>query len=82
MTVTGCYEFRATRNSDLYISDEEAGDLMRALEGELPSRRFAEAVRLEVTTQCPQETVDFLMHKFGLQPADVYAVEGPVSKYF
>ena len=79
MTVTGCYEFRATRNSDLYISDEEAGDLMRALEGELPSRRFAEAVRLEVTTQCPQETVDFLMHKFGLQPADVYAVEGPVN---
>ena len=45
MTVTGSYEFRATRNSDLYVSEEEAGDLMRALEGELPSRRFAEAVR-------------------------------------
>ncbi len=79
MTVTGSYEFRATRNSDLYVSEEEAGDLMRALEGELPSRRFAEAVRLEVTKRCPQETVDFLMHKFNLQPTDVYAVDGPVN---
>ncbi len=79
MTVTGSYEFRATRNSDLYVSEEEAGDLMRALEGELPSRRFAEAVRLEVTNRCPQEIVDFLMHKFNLQPSDVYAVNGPVN---
>lgn len=79
MKVTGSYEFRATRNSDLYVSEEEAGDLMRALEGELPSRRFAEAVRLEVTNRCPQEIVDFLMHKFNLQPSDVYAVDGPVN---
>jgi len=48
MTVTGCYQFRITRNSDLLVSEEEVGDLMRALEGKLPSRRFAEAVRLEV----------------------------------
>lgn len=79
MTVTGSYEFRATRNSDLFVSEEEAGDLMRALEGELPSRRFAEVVRLEVTKKCPQEIVDFLMHKFNLQPTDVYAVDGPVN---
>ncbi len=79
MAVTGSYEFRATRNSDLYVSEEEAGDLMRALEGELPSRRFAEAVRLEVTNRCPQEIIDFLMHKFNLQPTDVYAVDGPVN---
>jgi len=79
MAVTGSYEFRATRNSDLYVSEEEAGDLMRALEGELPSRRFAEAVRLEVTNRCPREIIDFLMHKFNLQPTDVYAVDGPVN---
>lgn len=79
MTVTGCYEFRATRNSDLYVSEEEAGDLMRALEGELPSRRFAEVVRLEVSNRCPQEIVDFLMHKFNLQPSDIYLVDGPVN---
>ena len=79
MTVTGCYEFRATRNSDLYVSEEEAGDLMRALEGELPSRRFAEVVRLEVSNRCPQEIVDFLMHKFNLQTSDIYLVDGPVN---
>ena len=79
MTVTGCYEFRVTRNSDLFVSEEEADDLMRALEGELPSRRFAEAVRLEVTNRCPQEIVDFLVHKFKLQTTDVYPVNGPVN---
>jgi len=79
MTVTGCYEFRATRNSDLFVNEEEAEDLMRALEGELPSRRFAEVVRLEVTNRCPQEIIDFLVHKFNLQPNDVYPVDGPVN---
>ncbi len=79
MTVTGCYEFRATRNSDLFVSEEEADDLMRALEGELPSRRFAEVVRLEVDNRCPQEIIDFLMHKFNLQPSDIYKVDGPVN---
>jgi len=79
MTVTGCYEFRVTRNSDLFVSEEEAEDLMRALEGELPSRRFAEAVRLEVTDHCPQEMVDFLIHKFNLRVKDVYRVDGPVN---
>lgn len=79
MNVTGCYEFRVTRNSDLFVSEEEAEDLMRALEGELPSRRFAEAVRLEVTDQCPQEMIDFLIHKFNLRLKDVYKVNGPVN---
>ncbi len=79
MTVTGCYGFRVTRNSDLLVSEEETEDLMRALEGELPSRRFAEAVRLEVTDRCPQEIVDYLIHKFNLQAADVYQVNGPVN---
>jgi polyphosphate kinase len=79
MTVTGCYEFRVTRNSDLFVSEEEAEDLMRALEGELPSRRFAEAVRLEVTVQCPQEIIDFLIQKFHLRMKDVYRVNGPVN---
>ena len=81
MTVTGCYEFRVTRNRDLFVSEEEAEDLMRALEGELPSRRFAEAVRLEVTNRCSQEMVDFLMHKFNLRPSDIYPVDGPVNLY-
>ena len=79
MTVTGCYQFRITRNSDLLVSEEEVGDLMRALEGKLPSRRFAEAVRLEVPDNCPQEMIGYLMHQFKLQKNDVYQVNGPVN---
>ncbi len=79
MTVTGCYQFRITRNSDLLVSEEEVGDLMRALEGKLPSRRFAEAVRLEVPDNCPQDMIDYLTHQFNLQKNDVYQVEGPVN---
>jgi len=79
MTVTGCYQFRITRNSDLLVSEEEVGDLMRALEGKLPSRRFAEAVRLEVPDNCPQEMIDYLTHQFNLQQNDVYQVNGPVN---
>ncbi|MFT5320841.1 MAG: polyphosphate kinase [Pseudohongiellaceae bacterium] len=79
MTVTGCYQFRITRNSDLLVSEEEVGDLMRALEGQLPSRRFAEAVRLEVADNCPQEMIDYLTHQFSLQHNDVYQVNGPVN---
>ena len=79
MTVTGCYQFRITRNSDLLVSEEEVGDLMRALEGKLPSRRFAEAVRLEVPDNCPQDMIDYLTHQFNLQKNDVYQVNGPVN---
>ena len=79
MTVTGCYQFRITRNSDLLVSEEEVGDLMRALEGKLPSRRFAEAVRLEVPDNCPQDMIDYLTHQFNLQNNDVYQVNGPVN---
>lgn len=79
MTVKGCYQFRITRNSDLLVSEEEVGDLMRALEGKLPSRRFAEAVRLEVPDNCPQEMIDYLTHQFNLQHNDVYQVNGPVN---
>ncbi|MDT8397809.1 MAG: polyphosphate kinase 1 [Pseudomonadales bacterium] len=79
MKVTGCYQFRVTRNADLFLEEKEVDDLMLALEGELPSRRFAEAVRLEVADNCPQEMIDYLMHKFNLLPADVYQVNGPVN---
>ncbi len=79
MKATGCYQFRVTRNSDLFVDDEEVEDLLRALEGELPSRRFSEAVRLEVADNCPEEMVHFLMHQFALEPDDVYQVDGPVN---
>ena len=60
MRATGCYQFRVTRNSDLFVDEEEIDDLLRALEGELSSRRFGDAVRLEVSDDCPAELADFL----------------------
>ena len=54
MEVTDCYQFRVTRNSDLFVDEEEVDDLLRALEGELPSRRYGDAVRLEVDDTCPR----------------------------
>ncbi|MDR2214088.1 MAG: polyphosphate kinase 1 [Pseudomonadales bacterium] len=79
MKVTGCYQFRVTRNADLTVQEEEAGDLLHAIEGKLPTRRFASAVRLEVQKDCTQDMVEFLLRKFNLQHEDVYQVDGPVN---
>ena len=51
---------------------------MLALEGELPSRRFSEAVRLEVTDDCPQRS-DFLIGQFSLSEQDLFYCHGPVN---
>ncbi len=79
MKTTGCYQFRVTRNSDLFVDDEEVEDLLRALEGELPSRRFNDAVRLEVADNCPDEVSNFLLQQFNLSDEDFYQVNGPVN---
>ena len=79
MQVLGCYQFRLTRNSDLFIDDEEVDDLRRALEGELAHRRYGAAVRLETAANCPQEMIDFLLRQFALEPLDWYSVPGPVN---
>jgi polyphosphate kinase len=79
MQVLGCYQFRLTRNSDLFVDDEEVDDLRRALEGELAQRRYGAAVRLETAANCPQDMIDFLLHQFALTPLDCYQVPGPVN---
>lgn len=78
MTVTGCHQFRLTRNADLDLSDD-VEDLAKALEGELENRRFGAKVRLEVTTYCPQPMVDYLLDEFGLSQEQLYRVNGPVN---
>ena len=78
MTVTGCHQFRLTRNADLDLSDD-VEDLAKALEGELENRRFGAKVRLEVTTHCPQPMVDYLLEEFGLSQEQLYRVNGPVN---
>src|SRR6056297_2199304 len=79
MHVRGCYQFRVTRNSELFVDEEEIEDLARALEGELLERGFAEAVRLEVATNCPDSVARFLGSKFGLAEESVYQCAGPVN---
>ncbi len=79
MAVRGCYQFRVTRNGDLFVDEEEVDDLMRALEGELPQRRYGQAVRLEVAANCPDDMADFLLDEFELGREDLYQVDGPVN---
>jgi len=77
--VEGCYQFRVTRNSNLYVDEEEVSDLVRALEGELEASRYGAAVRIEVGHECPEDLQQFLLDHFGLTEADMYLVEGPVN---
>ena len=79
MKVTSTHQFRVTRNSHLFVDEEEIDDLLRALEGELPSRRYGDAVRLEVADNCPEDLMDYLRKTFKLEPEDVYQVNGPVN---
>jgi len=79
MNPTGCYQFRVTRDSDMFVEEEEVEDLMRAIKGELSSRRLTDAVRLEVADNCPDEMAQFLLRKFKLSQEDLYQVHGPVN---
>src|SRR3954466_15521225 len=81
MNVKGCYQFRVTRNSDLFVDEEEIKNLHTALKGELLHRHFGDAVRLEVADNCSQHMVDFLLQQFSLQAEDLYRVDGRVNLY-
>jgi polyphosphate kinase len=78
MTATGCYQFRVTRNADLALN-EDVEDLAIALKGELSSRRFGRAVRLEVTENCPEHIYEYLLEEFDLEHEQLYKVDGPVN---
>jgi len=79
MEVLGCYQFRVTRNSDLFVDEEEVKNLRVSLQGELPQRHFGDAVRLEVADNCTPELANFLLRQFELKPEDIYRVHGPVN---
>lgn len=79
MKITGCYQFRVTRNSDLFFDEEEAQDLLRAVKGELLSRHYGDTVRLEVADNCPDDITTFLLNRFELTADDLYKVDGPVN---
>jgi polyphosphate kinase len=79
MRVIDCYQFRVTRNSELFVDEEEVKDLRAALRGNLPQRQFGDEVRLEVADNCPVHISDFLLSQFSLEKNDLYRVAGPVN---
>ncbi len=79
LILEGVHAFRVTRNSDLYIDDEEAENLLRTIEQELRRSSRGNAVRLEVEVDCPKDFRDLLLEFFGLTEADVYKLDGPLS---
>lgn len=72
-------QFRVTRNSDLWVDEEEVKNLRQALQSELQSRNFGVAVRLEVAKNCPAHLSDFLLEQFAIDRSRLYAVDGPVN---
>ena len=79
MTVTGCHQFRVTRNSDLFVSEDDITDLRAALQGELPTRHLGDAVRLEVSESMPGKMLAYLKNVCDLNDEDCYRVDGPVN---
>lgn len=79
MTVTECHQFRVTRNSDLEMSNVEVEDYAMALQGQLHSRRFGAATKLEVSIGCPEELTDFLLERFNLTSDELFQLDGPVN---
>jgi polyphosphate kinase len=78
-TVISCSQFRVTRNSDLWVDEEEVKNLRQALQTELRSRQYGFAVRLEVDKDCPAHLAAFLLNQFGLDNNRLFAVDGPVN---
>jgi polyphosphate kinase len=82
MTIEEAAAFRVTRNADLTFEDEEADDLLEAVEMELRRRRFNKAVRLEVSETMSDEMGELLTRELELTPADVYRLRGPIDLGF
>jgi polyphosphate kinase len=79
LEMVGCYQWRVTRNSDLFVDEEEVTNLRLALQGELSQRNFGSAVRLEIDWIMPPGLELYLQREFSLTPADTYRVPGPVN---
>ena len=77
--ILGYSQFRVTRNSDLWVDEEEVKNLRQALQGELQTRQFGVAVRLEVAKNCPEHLSQLLLEQFSISPNRLYQVDGPVN---
>lgn len=81
MKVVGCYQFRVTRNADMWVDEEEVDDLLKALKGELHGRNFGAAVRLEVVNTCPPKLIQYLCEQHNLTEQEIFKVDGLVNLY-
>ena len=79
MEIESHFPFRVTRKADLTVDEEEADDLLAAIELELRRRRFGQAVRLEVDSRMTEQVRDLLMRELDLTPDDVYVIDGPLE---
>jgi polyphosphate kinase len=79
LLLDGVHAFRVTRNSDLYVDEEEAENLLRSIEQELRRSSRGNAVRLEVEADCPDDFSNLLLEFFQLTEADLYKLDGPLS---
>ena len=76
MDVAGAWPFRVTRNADLTLDDEDADDLLEAVEIELRRRRFGRTIRLEIDQTMPSETLQLLLRELDIDDDDVYQFRG------
>ncbi|MDQ6938758.1 MAG: RNA degradosome polyphosphate kinase, partial [Verrucomicrobiota bacterium] len=79
LLLDGVHAFRVTRNSDLYIDEEEADNLLRSIEQELRRSSKGNAVRLEVEADCPKDFRQLLLDFFSLSEPDLYRLDGPLT---
>jgi polyphosphate kinase len=79
MQASPAYEFRVTRDADIEVREDEADDLLHALEKGLRKRRFGTPVRLEVASSMPAEMVNYLAASLGLMSDDIFRIEGPLN---
>jgi polyphosphate kinase len=77
--ILGCWPFRVTRNSELYIDEEDSSNLLKAVETELHNRRKGDAVRLEIDHRCPERISEVLLKTFRLTEDDLYPINGPLN---
>ncbi len=71
--------FRVTRNSNLYLAEEESRNVLDSVRTELHNRRKGDAVRLEIDADADPEITERLRTNFGLEPWQVFRVDGPVN---
>jgi polyphosphate kinase len=76
--ITGYWHFRLTRNSELYIDEQDSGNLLKAIEKELHNRRKGDAVRLETDHHCPESICKALLGTLRLTEDDLHLIDGPL----